>query len=254
MRDPNLCRPDPLRNRGDERHGDPPDTNPCRDRTPGWFDSSALLRRHRRAFVARPTIALMAVVALSVPWTPGISETRQSEDTRDRSIRSERPDFDERSMRQLVGWAAHLSGRELIDDHAVPIAIRLAPGEIQRHVCPERPSTCTRVAAAYNIGRREIIYHHALDPRSLIDRSYLVHELVHSLQHREFGAKINTSCQTILDNEREAYKVQALYLRIHGSNHPVGLDLVGRKCPPEATISAIRLEGALAERITRHTE
>ncbi len=195
------------------------------------FDGSSIDMRISEPTMARlKPIAWATTLALSISCSSGVCETTQAG-----TARTERRDFDVRVMSNLAGWAARLSGRELPQDYAVPIARRLAPGELGRRVCPEHPEDCRQVAAAYDIRRREIIYHHALDPRIPLDRSYLVHELVHSLQHREAGEMLNVSCETILGNEQQAYTAQALYLRLHGSNHPVGLELASRKCPPDGT-------------------
>ncbi len=100
-------------------------------------------------------------------------------------------------------------------------------------MCPRRPDACGRLAAAYSIESGNILFDHSLDARRQLHRSYIVHELVHSLQHRAMGARLNASCLAILNSEREAYAVQARYLQWHGVGLPVGLELRARRCPPE---------------------
>ena len=68
-------------------------------------------------------------------------------------------------------------------------------------------------AAAFLPGRAEIILADDLDPTDALDRSYLVHELVHAQQYAR-GVPATTKCIGLL--EGEAYAVQARYLRRHG--------------------------------------
>ncbi len=98
-------------------------------------------------------------------------------------------------------------------------------------VCPEEPRKCRQLVAAYSIERREILYRESLDPARVFDRSFLVHEYVHYLQHQDYGDQVNVSCQRILDNEREAYAAQAAYLRRHNIRFPIGRALRGARYP-----------------------
>jgi hypothetical protein len=67
-------------------------------------------------------------------------------------------------------------------------------------------------AAAFLPGRAEIVLGDDLDPTDAVDRSYLVHELVHAQQYAR-GIPEKTKCMGLL--EGEACAVQASYLRRH---------------------------------------
>jgi hypothetical protein len=74
-----------------------------------------------------------------------------------------------------------------------------------------------------------------LDTGSILGRSYLLHELVHAAQFRA-GTEARVRCEGEL--EREAYRVQTAWLRLHGEGREALLidwvaDALGR-CPTDA--------------------
>lgn len=125
------------------------------------------------------------------------------------------------SLAQLLRWAARLTGRPVIDNLALPRLVSLSPLALRQQVCPGRPDACTTLVAAYWMGEQSILFRNTFDFRNARDRSYIVHELVHYLQHLENGDQVTQSCETILANERQAYVAQYKYLLKRGESFPI---------------------------------
>jgi hypothetical protein len=68
--------------------------------------------------------------------------------------------------------------------------------------------------AAFLPATSEILLSPDIDTKSIIGRSYIVHEIVHASQFAN-NVSASTSCPGLL--ESEAYRVQASYLKKHGS-------------------------------------
>jgi hypothetical protein len=112
----------------------------------------------------------------------------------------------------LIGWAVRLSERTHPPREDPPALLPLADDELAMMVCPDRPGSCRGLVAAYDTDLRRILYRASLDMRDPTDQSFIVHELVHWLQHLDRGAALEASCESMLDAEREAYEVQNRYL------------------------------------------
>lgn len=112
----------------------------------------------------------------------------------------------------LLGWAQRLSGRQPVTGQTPPRLEPLDDEMLARTVCPDHPGACRGLVAAYDTDRRRIIYRASLDMRDPTDQSFIVHELLHWLQHVERGKALEASCESMLDAEREAYAVQNQYL------------------------------------------
>lgn len=68
------------------------------------------------------------------------------------------------------------------------------------------------VSAIYTRG--VIYYDKKLDPKNIIDHSILVHEMIHHIQRAKWG---NTyTCSMWMKKERQAYRLQILYLHQKG--------------------------------------
>ena len=174
---------------------------------------------------------IVALVCLVTP-TPGTAES-------DTSSNQALPN---QQVWALFHWAARLTRRSLPDDLTLPTLVPMSAEQINERVCPRAPKRCRPIAAAYGIEHRDIIYRESLNLSRLIDRSYLLHEAVHFLQHLEQRESINASCEQIRANERQAYRAQAAYLRAHRIHHPVGLELARIKCPSDNLQIARRSE------------
>lgn len=137
-------------------------------------------------------------------------------------------------LRELIAWAAEHRGRRLPHPEEAPSLQALPETELQQIVCTELAEhACRGLVAAYEPSRQRIIYRATLDMRLAFDRSFIVHELVHWLQHRDGQAHAGAGCRAVMAAEREAYAAQNRYLHHHKVGRRMGgvLKFVG--CPPE---------------------
>lgn len=123
------------------------------------------------------------------------------------------------NAKSMLRWAAKISDRPLPVGIKLPTLIPVKKESLAAIVCPKKPQDCASVAAAYSIETGEIMYRAAFVLSDVMHRSYIVHEMVHYLQHISQRTQLTRTCHQILKNEREAYGVQAAYLRRHGSIH-----------------------------------
>lgn len=112
----------------------------------------------------------------------------------------------------LIDWAVRMSGRTAPTKGSMPLLEPLSAEELSRTVCPNRPQSCRGLVAAYDTDRRRIVYRDTLDMRDPTDQSFIVHELVHWMQHLARGPALEETCDSVLAAEREAYEVQNRYL------------------------------------------
>ena len=85
--------------------------------------------------------------------------------------------------------------------------------------CPAGPGKCPQAVAAFGIETHIIYLPLGFDSNDVLNRSQLVHELIHWLQWKN-----NISYRCLETREPEAYIVQAMYLRQQGiddSTHKV---------------------------------
>lgn len=111
----------------------------------------------------------------------------------------------------LMGWASRFSGLPDLAPAEPPTLVPLSPGEMQSQVCPESPAGCPSLVAVYDTSARRVLYRASLDMRDPTDQSFIVHELVHHLQHQHRGDAIFASCAAIVESERQAYAAQNQY-------------------------------------------
>lgn len=136
-----------------------------------------------------------------------------------------------KSLFALLRWAARLTGRELPAGIKPPALVGLPIDQLKRRVCPERPTNCASVVAAYGLKDGAILHSDKIDMSDPIDRSYLLHELVHFLQHQEAGEQVTSSCESILRWERHAYVAQSRYLAKSGHPFPIDEMMKLTYCP-----------------------
>jgi len=146
--------------------------------------------------------------------------------------------FNEQNLDRLLQWAARLTNRKYPLAVKVPRVIAANSTQLSATICPDSPKACASVAAAYSVAEGSIVHRDTFDARRVLDRSFLVHELVHFLQHLEQGVELNLSCQVILSNETEAYLAQHAYLRRFGRPVPPGLYPSQVRCPLSMEASA----------------
>lgn len=146
--------------------------------------------------------------------------------------------FNEHNLERLLQWAAQLTNRQYPSSAKLPSVIAASPNQLKTAICPDSPKACAGVAAAYNVAEGSIVHRDTFDARRVLDRSFLVHELVHFLQHLEQGVELNLSCEVIRANETEAYLAQHAYLRRFGRPVPPGLYPSQGRCPPSLEANA----------------
>ena len=116
----------------------------------------------------------------------------------------------------LMAWAVAHSGYSAAPD--LPRIEFLPTQAFIEQVCPQH-AQCT-VKGYYADGSQTIVLHESLRDlkRNRRARAMLVHEIVHYLQDRSgrWGPK---TCQSWIEREREAYRVQLRYLATQGA-HP----------------------------------
>lgn len=105
----------------------------------------------------------------------------------------------------------------------VPTTLALPAAAFAGEVCRDANIPCHNVMAAYDPLRSRVLYRAELDLTKVWDRSFLVHELVHWLQHQaQLDTQADPDCMTYRAAEREAYTVQNRYLRHHQSGRRAG--------------------------------
>lgn len=144
--------------------------------------------RRRRGWIARCS-ALVAALALTAPAPAQL---------------------DAELLADLMGWAARLSGTPAPPE--TPTLQPLPAAALAEHVCPGNAGDCRTLVALYDTERRRILYRDSLDMNDLVDQSFIVHELVHHLQHLREGEALFSSCERALAAEAEAYAAQNRYL------------------------------------------
>ena len=147
----------------------------------------------------------------------------------------------------LLGWASRLSGLPPAPAGQAPSWAARPQAELARVVCGERAADCRGLVAAYDTERRHIVYDAALDLRDPTDQSYLLHELVHYLQHLSLGERLHESCEAVVASERAAYAVQNRYLERFKQWRRVGEAMRYAACPADHTAvePQVHYQGAL---------
>lgn len=88
----------------------------------------------------------------------------------------------------------------------MPTIVSSSQHDLKQMYCPGRDCS---VSAMYDSGT--IYLDKDIDYNNLIDKSIILHELVHHVQWTKYGSTLD--CQRWFTNEREAYKIQAKYLK-----------------------------------------
>lgn len=144
----------------------------------------------------------------------------------------------------LLAAAVRLSGLDPMPVGQLPPIQQMTASVLQESACPRRSADCTDIAAFFDHARYRILLRDDLDLASSTDNSFLVHELVHVLEHRAKGARFLADCADSLRSEREAYRVQNAYLGERGRLERHGDMLSHMDCAADqpAGAAAIRLE------------
>jgi hypothetical protein len=134
-------------------------------------------------------------------------------------------------LSKLLAAAVHLSGLPAIPVNALPPIVMLTRGELNQTVCPSAPMRCAGLTAAFDTQRYRIVMDNRLDLNEPYDASFLVHEMVHVLQFMNSGSVGFTSCEAVIESERQAYSVQNAYLRENDKPGSEGAMLRFSHCP-----------------------
>lgn len=146
------------------------------------------------------------------------------------------PVVDKETIEYLFGKAVRLSGIAPYAREEMPPIFSVSKEGLNKIVCPEDPGNCRNLAAVFDdIGYR-ILVREDLEITSNykpLDYSFVIHEIVHSLQYRARGAEIFNGCSSVFDTEREAYQAQDLYLKEEGEFFRAGSALRFFYCEEE---------------------
>jgi len=122
----------------------------------------------------------------------------------------------------LLAVAVRTTGLPAVPESELPPFVPLAPLELERQICPDAGNGCQGIVAYFDALHYRILYRDTLDLDDPLDHSYLLHEIVHVLQHRQVGNAMYADCWATLQSEGQAYRVQNIYLRANDQLAYVG--------------------------------
>jgi hypothetical protein len=129
----------------------------------------------------------------------------------------------------LEAAVAH-SGYTTISVESLPPMRAVTRNVIATEICPKKPEECQGIVAVFDTDGYRILYSEELDTENAADNSFLIHELVHVLQHKANGDKIFASCEAAMKTETEAYRAQNAYLKKEGQFLRFGETLAFTTC------------------------
>lgn len=111
-------------------------------------------------------------------------------------------------------------------DISIPNMIPKTEKELKEMFCPKQDCS---VSAIYVDGI--VYYDKRIDyNKNIIDRSIIIHEMIHHIQGKKYG--LTFTCDMWYHKEREAYKLQARFLRSQRVNTSFVNDVTASlKCP-----------------------
>jgi hypothetical protein len=136
-------------------------------------------------------------------------------------------------LAELMVVTAALSGYPAIPVQQLPPIRVLTSAEMTQEVCPQRALDCVRIVAHFDAAGPQIRLSDTLDLEFAQGRSFLVHELVHVLQHHHGSLASSSDCAASLRSEQEAYRVQNAYLRLVGVPGRHGQMIANMGCAAE---------------------
>lgn len=122
----------------------------------------------------------------------------------------------------LLAAAIRITGLPAMPVEELPSFVALSAREMERQICPDAGNGCRGIVAYFDPLHRRILYRDNLDLDQPLDHSYLLHEIVHVLQHRQSGNAMYADCYALLQTEGQAYRAQNVYLRAMGQLAYVG--------------------------------
>jgi hypothetical protein len=139
-------------------------------------------------------------------------------------------------LEYLFSKAARLSGIKAYNLKEAPPIYVVTKLELNSEVCPEDPNNCRNLAAVFDDLSYRILIRDDLEITSNFNPfnySFLIHEIIHSLQYRSFGAEIFNGCDAVYKTEELAYNSQDQYLKEEGEFFRAGIALKYFYCDPE---------------------
>ncbi len=134
---------------------------------------------------------------------------------------------------RLLAAAIRYSLLPAIDINELPPIEQLSAQALAEKVCPESPERCTTMAALFDTEHYRIYLRDSLNPDDPMDSGFIVHELVHVLQYKKYGATYFENCHHRIASERQAYFVQNNYLGEQGVDWREGYLVRFMRCPDE---------------------
>jgi hypothetical protein len=135
-------------------------------------------------------------------------------------------------LARLLAAAIRYSTLPAIDPAELPPIEPVSAAALSERVCPDEPNRCTAIAALFDAEGYRIYLRDSLDLNDPMDNAFIVHELVHVLQYKKYGAEHFDDCRRRIDSERQAYLVQNNYLGEQGIDWREGFLVNFMKCPP----------------------
>jgi hypothetical protein len=140
---------------------------------------------------------------------------------------------------ELLAVAVLYTGYPAFQPETLPVVRQLSPAQMIREICPEKPEECLGVVAQYDWQSPQIRLSTDLNLEEVQGQSFLLHELVHALQHRYRPIYGSDDCNLNLLGEREAYRVQNTFLALKGLEERHGGRLRYVRCPVDAKSTAV---------------
>jgi hypothetical protein len=108
----------------------------------------------------------------------------------------------------------------------LPIMVPKTEKQLKQIFCPGQDCS---VSAIYSDGT--VYYDKRIDYKNnIIDRSIIIHEMIHHIQAKKHG--LTYECDMWYHKERQAYRLQAQFLRANGINASFVNDVTASlKCP-----------------------
>jgi hypothetical protein len=114
---------------------------------------------------------------------------------------------------------------KFVGDIEPPKIIPSTPKELQKMYCGG--NQCSVSAIYY---RGNIYYDNSIELNDTVNRSIIVHELVHHIQNHQYGPTYD--CDLWYKKEQQAYQVQSTYLKLHGHSDKIIKEAIkGLTCP-----------------------
>jgi hypothetical protein len=133
-------------------------------------------------------------------------------------------------MVSLMIAASRLSGLPAIPTEQMAAVKSISQEEVVSMQCPEDPEECSGMVAFYDMAKNTIFIKNTLDLDTTIGQSFLLHEMVHVLQHKAFGSGIFDDCDNTVRSEKLAYAVQNKFLINNGLFDRFGDSLAYMTC------------------------